>query len=148
MVPPAARIGTPTAGRRRTLSPDEGSLTADTISTGGNVPPARLRSCTASVVGVMLGVALAGGRGFLGRCRAVRRRAMGRGLTAALAARVRSRMAGLLAPAGPAGLLAAAIVLVHGRPGPALGFLLGDATLLIALGDVIGLALLLVGVFR
>src|SRR5690348_15902091 len=96
----------------------------------------------------MLGVALARRRGFLGRCGAGRRRPMGRGLAAALAALIGRRMAGVLAAAGPTGLLAAAVVLVHGRPGPALGLLVGDAALLVALGDMIGLALLLVGVFR
>jgi hypothetical protein len=43
-------------------------------------------------------------------------------------------------------VLAAAVILVDGGPGPAFGLLLGDATLLVALGDVIRLAILLVGV--
>ena len=64
-----------------------------------------------------------------------------------LAAFVRGRVAGALAAAGAAGLLAAAVVLVDGCPGPALGLLLGHAALLVAFGDVIGLAFLLVGVF-
>jgi len=50
-------------------------------------------------------------------------------------------------PAGAARLLAAAIILVHRRPGAPFGLLPGDAALLIALGDMVGLALLLVGIF-
>jgi hypothetical protein len=56
-------------------------------------------------------------------------------------------MAGRLAAARPAGLLAAAIIFVDGCPGPALGLLLRNSTLLIALGYMVGLALLLVGIF-
>ena len=54
----------------------------------------------------------------------------------------------LRALAPGAALLAAAVLLVDGRPGPRLGFVLGDAPLLVALLDVLGLALLLVGVRR
>ena len=43
-------------------------------------------------------------------------------------------------------LLAAAFLLVHRRPGTAFGFVGGYATILVALFDVFGLALLLVGV--
>src|SRR5436190_21748940 len=46
-----------------------------------------------------------------------------------------------------AGLLAAAVVLVDRRPGPAFGLLLGDSLLLVAFGDLVGRARLLVGVF-
>jgi len=44
--------------------------------------------------------------------------------------------------------LAAAADLVDGRPSPPLGFALADAALLVTLFDVLGPALLLVGVFR
>ena len=56
-------------------------------------------------------------------------------------------MAGRLAAARPAGLLAAAIIFVDGCPGPALGLLLRNPALLVALGYMVGLALLLVGIF-
>jgi hypothetical protein len=49
------------------------------------------------------------------------------------------RVACLIATPGPAGLLATAIILVDGRPGPALGFWFGDTALLITFGDVLGL---------
>src|SRR5208282_4475628 len=52
---------------------------------------------------------------------------------------------GLVAPR-PA-LLAAAALLVDGRPGPPFCFFLGNAPRFVALGNMIGLALLLVGVF-
>jgi hypothetical protein len=52
---------------------------------------------------------------------------------------------GILAAAG-AGFLAAAIVLVDGGPGAAFGFLFGYATILLAFGYVVSLALLLVGI--
>src|SRR5690606_31671783 len=45
-----------------------------------------------------------------------------------------------------AGLLAAAIVLVDGGPGAALGLLVGNAAILVAFLDMLGLALLLVGI--
>jgi hypothetical protein len=48
--------------------------------------------------------------------------------------------------AAAAGLVAAAGLLVDGRPGAGLGLLLGDAAFAVALGDVLCLALLLVGV--
>src|SRR3984893_14765894 len=44
-------------------------------------------------------------------------------------------------------LLAAAALFVDGRPSPSFRFLFGDAARLLALGYVIGFALLLVGVF-
>jgi hypothetical protein len=56
-------------------------------------------------------------------------------------------MAGRLAAPRPARLLAAAIVFVDGCPGPALGLSLRNPTLLIAFGYMVGLALLLVGIF-
>jgi hypothetical protein len=52
-----------------------------------------------------------------------------------------------LSPAGAA-LVAAAAFLVDGRPGPPLGLMLRHAALFVAVGDMIGLAFLLVGVFR
>src|SRR5678816_265059 len=56
-------------------------------------------------------------------------------------------MAGVLAAAGAAGLLAAAVVLVDGGPGPGLGLLVRNAFLFVAFRDVVGLAFLFVGVF-
>src|SRR5437762_13620779 len=103
-------------------------------------------------MGVVFGVALAGRGRLLGRGRALGRRARGRRppafRAALLAALVGRRVAGVLAAARAAGLLAAAVVLVDRRPGPPLGLLLGDAALFVAFGDVVGLALLLVGVLR
>src|SRR5690606_25496302 len=55
---------------------------------------------------------------------------------------------GLLAVSAAAGLVAAAVLLVHGGPGAALGLVLGDPALAVALLDVLGLSLLLVGVLR
>src|SRR5690606_26891798 len=54
---------------------------------------------------------------------------------------------GTLGAPRPTGALAAAGLLVHRRPGAGLGFVLGNALGLVALLDVLGLALLLVGVF-
>jgi len=48
---------------------------------------------------------------------------------------------------GPARLFAAAVILVDRGPGAAFGFLLAHALLLVAFGDMVGLALLLGGVF-
>jgi hypothetical protein len=56
-------------------------------------------------------------------------------------------MAGRLAAARPASLLAAAIIFVDGCPGPALGLSLRNSARLIAFGYMVGLALLLVGIF-
>jgi len=53
-----------------------------------------------------------------------------------------------LATAGAALFLTAAIVLVDSCPCPALGFLLGNPTLLVAFGNVVGFAFLLFCVFR
>jgi hypothetical protein len=47
-----------------------------------------------------------------------------------------------------AALVAAAVFLVHGRPGPALGLGFRNAARFVAFGDVVRLALLLVRVFR
>jgi hypothetical protein len=49
---------------------------------------------------------------------------------------------------GGADLLAAAVVLVDGRPGAPFGFVLWRASAFIALRDILGFALLLVGVLR
>jgi hypothetical protein len=59
-----------------------------------------------------------------------------------------SRMASRLATARPARILAAAIILVDGCPGPVFCLLFLNSTFLVALGDMIGLALLLVSIFR
>jgi hypothetical protein len=61
---------------------------------------------------------------------------------------VSGRMAGMRALARAALALAAAVVLVHRRPGPALGLFLVDSALFIGLGDVPRLAVLLLRVFR
>lgn len=50
-----------------------------------------------------------------------------------------------MATAG-SGLLATTAFLVNGGPGAALGLLLGNATVFVALLDVVSLALLLVGI--
>src|SRR5277367_1701756 len=92
------------------------------------------------------GSALAGLGGFLGRGRSLRGGTRGRSFTAELAAFMRRRVPGMSAAARPR-FLAAAVILVDGRPGAPLGFLLRNATLLVALGDMVGLAFLLVGVF-
>src|SRR3569623_939955 len=65
---------------------------------------------------------------------------------AAVAATLARRGMVFLVAAARAGLLAAAALLVDRRPGAALGLLLRDAAVLIALLDMLGLALLLVGV--
>src|SRR5215469_8596520 len=93
---------------------------------------------------MVLGVALARRRALLGGGRAlgVRPRSL------RLAPALRRRGVALLLAAARAALLAAAAFLVDGRPGAPLGFLVGNAALLVALGDVVGLALLLVGVLR
>jgi hypothetical protein len=49
-----------------------------------------------------------------------------------------------LSPSSGATLLAAVGLLVHGRPGTPLGFLFGNAAMLVAFLDVLGLALLLI----
>jgi hypothetical protein len=54
----------------------------------------------------------------------------------------------VLATARTVRLLATAVVVIDGGPAAALGFLFRKATLLVALGDVVRLALLLVGVLR
>lgn len=69
------------------------------------------------------------------------------GFAALFATLAGCRLAGVLALARSTGLHTAAIVLVDGRPGTALRLLFRDAAILIAFGDVIGLAFLLVGVF-
>ena len=45
------------------------------------------------------------------------------------------------------GLLSAAIVFIDSGPGPALGFFLSDASLLVALSNMVGLAFLFICVF-
>jgi hypothetical protein len=47
-----------------------------------------------------------------------------------------------------ASFLAAAIILVDGRPRPALRLLIGNTASLVAFRDVIGLSFLFVGIFR
>jgi hypothetical protein len=56
-------------------------------------------------------------------------------------------MASVHATPRAAGSLAATVILIHRRPSAAFSFLLTNTALFIALGDVIGFALLLVGVF-
>src|SRR6185436_8995238 len=91
------------------------------------------------------GATLARRRCLARRCRA---RCLGprrSGPSADPPALARRRVAFLLA-AARAALLAAAALLVDGRPGAPLGFLVRHAGGLVALGDVIGLAVLLIGV--
>src|SRR4051812_26937962 len=71
--------------------------------------------------------------------------ALGRG--AALAAAFPRARVALLPAAAGARFLAAARFLVDRRPGAGARFLLGNALVLIAFGDMLGLALLLVGIF-
>ena len=47
-----------------------------------------------------------------------------------------------------AGLFTPAVNLVHGSPSPTFGFVFGDATILVAFLDVLGLSFFLVGVLR
>src|SRR5262245_8487162 len=95
----------------------------------------------------VLGVALARRRGLSCRGGAFRSRSGSRCLPAELATFMGRRMAGVLA-ASRARFLAAAIVLVDGRPGPALGLVLRHTPLFVAFRDVVGLTLLFVRVFR
>src|SRR5687767_13659835 len=81
------------------------------------------------------------------RCTATLSRALLRG-AAALATALAIRLLVLGLAAAAAGLLAAAVDRVDGRPRAALGLAGADSAFLVALGDVLGLALLLVGVFR
>src|SRR5436190_14777908 len=101
-----------------------------------------------SMVSVVLGVALSGRGGFFRGCGAALLGSGRRGLTARLTAFVRGRMSGGLALARSAGPLAATVVFVHRGPRPSFGLFFGDAAFLVAFGDVIGFAILFVGVFR
>src|SRR5690606_35094004 len=92
-----------------------------------------------------LGVALAGGSGLFGRGGPFGGGTAGRGFAAFLATLAGGRITGLVATAG-AGFVATAIVLVDRGPGATLGFIGRDAPLFIALLDMLGLALLLVGI--
>src|SRR5690606_33452134 len=84
---------------------------------------------------------------LLGGRRSVCLRSRGRGRAAFPAPLMRRGMSGGFAATGASRLLAAAVVLVHGGPGAPLGLVLGYAALLIPLSDMIGLALLLAGIF-
>src|SRR6476659_1514175 len=88
-------------------------------------------------------VPLPRGGALPGRARAGRGRTRGRGPTTLLAAFLRRLLARLLAASGAALLPAAARDGVLGGPGPALGFLLRHAALLVALLDMLLLPLLL-----
>src|SRR5215469_4551034 len=90
-------------------------------------------------------MALAGGGGFLGRGRTRGSRAFGRRPTADPPALARRGVAFGMA-AARAALLAAAALLVDGRPGAPFGLLFREAAAFVAFGDVVGLAFLLVGV--
>jgi len=85
--------------------------------------------------------------GLLGGCGTFRGRSAGCRLAAQVAALPGGRVVFGLAASGAA-LLAAVGFLVDGGPGSALGFILGDAALLVALLDMLGHSLLLVGVTR
>src|SRR5690606_26459695 len=97
------------------------------------------------VMRMMFGIAFARRRRFLGRGRPIGGTPAGRSLATLFTALMRSGVAGLRA-ATRARFLAAAIVLVHRRPGAALGFVLAHALFLVAFLDMLGLALLLVGI--
>src|SRR5207253_502235 len=94
-----------------------------------------------------LAVALPGGGRLLGRSRPFGGRAGGRCSTALRATLLARGMGNSLAAAA-ARLLAAPGLLVHGGPGAALGLAFIRAPRLVALGDVLGLTLLLVGILR
>src|SRR6266566_6235500 len=92
---------------------------------------------------------LAGRGGLLGRTGSLRGRPARGCLAAARAADPAATFRGYVGvgnTAARAALVAAAGLLVDRRPGTPLGFLLGDAAILLALFDMFGLALLLVGV--
>jgi len=92
-------------------------------------------------------VVLAGCRGFLRRRRACRRRPRCRSLTPDPTPFARGGMAHAVAATRPA-LLPSAGLLVHGCPSSTFGLRLWNAAFLVALGDMIRHALLLVGVLR
>src|SRR5439155_15762158 len=94
----------------------------------------------------VLRVALTRSSGLLCRGRPRGGRTGSRRLAAELSSLARGSVAFRLA-APRSALLAAAALLVDGRPSPPFGFLLGDPARLVALGDMIGFALLLAGVF-
>lgn len=83
-------------------------------------------------MGAMFGVSLACCDSLFGRFRALFLGAARGGVAAYFATAVGGWIARLLAATGPASLLAAAIVLVDGRPGAAFGLLFGNAPLLVA----------------
>src|SRR6185437_6104700 len=93
---------------------------------------------------VVLGVALARRRALLGGGGALGVGARGLRLAPPLG---RRSVAFLLA-APRAAFPAPAALLVDGRPGAPLGLLVGDHAFLVALGDMVGLAFLLVRVLR
>jgi len=118
------------------------------LNVGGSIPPRPLQSLSSSAAARSFGVAFAGLGGLAGRSRPRCGAARGRGFAAELSTPMCGGMAGMDASTRAAGRLAAAVVFVDGGPGASLGFLFGDAAPLVALGDVVGLAFLLVGVFR
>src|SRR5262249_33814481 len=109
--------------------------------------PSRPKSGRLLRAGLRFPVPLAGRGGLLRRGRALRRGARRRGGPALLAAPLAGDVRVGLAAAA-ARLVAAARLLVDRRPGAALGLPLGDAAALVPLGDVLGLPLLLISVFR
>src|ERR1700754_1976213 len=108
---------------------------------------ARRRFHGRSGVRVMLGVALSGRSRLLGRGGALGGGAVGGVGATDLTAAMGGRVAGVLAAAGTAFLLGAAIVLVEFGRGPPLGLFFRHAAVLVALVNVVGLAFLLVGIF-
>ena len=92
-------------------------------------------------------VPLARRGGLFRRCRTVRGRTRGGGLATQFAAFMRRRMASVLAATRATRPLAAAVVRVDGRPSAPLGFLFGHTLLRAAFLDMLGLTVLLVGVF-
>src|ERR1700757_718853 len=83
--------------------------------------------------------------GLLGRPRPFGGRPLGRG-GAAQPAALAGRGAIFFRPASGAALLSTVRLLVYGRPGSSLGFLLRNAAMFVALLDMFGLTLLLVGI--
>lgn len=83
----------------------------------------------------VLRIALSSRRGLFCRRRSISSAPLGGSLAALLAALVRSGMARFLPPPRSACCLPAAVILVDGRPRPALGLLFGNSALLVSLGE-------------
>src|ERR1700710_3109310 len=91
-------------------------------------------------------IALARRGRFPGRGRAIGCCALG-GMDAADLAALLGRDMGIRRSAAGTAFITAAAFLVHRCPGPAFGLLIGHAAMLVAFRDMLGFAVLLVGVF-